>query len=320
MVDTELLEKKDLRDKMSDRVEVLDKVKKLLLIPKLDLMTMKQVADYYSSFDKKDEDGNPAPQIIDVSTVKKCYQRNKIEIDSDGTYVKKLSDFLTGHFVPLEKSSAKSVFKVSDEIIIEVPNRGIRCFSKRAVLRIGMLLRDSDIAKEVRTQLLNTFEHSTDEQKTADIDEETSIMLEIGRANMDGDEKAYKAAVIKAFAFKNRKNEALQAKNNELATNNKALAGEALTWTTRDSVNKAVRVIAGTLNQPFGYVWKYLYDELLYHHHISLSMRGKPPVLKYLHEDEWPKLIQSLAAVCEKYGLSFDNVMKKAKLSMPKEG
>lgn len=28
-------------------------------------------------------------------------------------------------------------------------------FSPRAVLRIGMLLRDSEVAKEVRTQLLN---------------------------------------------------------------------------------------------------------------------------------------------------------------------
>ena len=302
MKDTELLEKKDLRDKMSDRVDVLDKVKELFLIPSLNVMTVRQVADYY---------------VVPTETVKSCYKNNRNEIDSDGTCMKTINDFLTVNFKPLEKSKAKSVFKVSDDITIEIPNRGIRCFSKRAVLRVGMLLRDSDVAKEIRTQLLNTFEHSTDKQKTADIDEETSIMFEIGRANMDGDEKAYKAAVIKAFAFKNRKNEMLQAKNNELAANNIALSGEVLTWTTRDSVNKAVRVIAGTLNQPFGYVWKYLYDELLYHHHISLSMRGKPPVLKYLHEDEWPKLIQSLAAVCEKYGLSFDKIMKKARLSLP---
>lgn len=41
-----------------------------------------------------------------------------------------------------------------------IPNRGIRCFSKRAVLRFGMLLRDSEVAKEVRTQLLNIKEEA----------------------------------------------------------------------------------------------------------------------------------------------------------------
>ena len=46
------------------------------------------------------------------------------------------------------------------------------CFSKRAILRIGMLLRDSKVAQEVRTQLLNTFENASDKIKTQDIDEE----------------------------------------------------------------------------------------------------------------------------------------------------
>ena len=39
-----------------------------------------------------------------------------------------------------------------------VPNVGIILFPKRAILRMGMLLRDSEVAKEVRTQLLNITE------------------------------------------------------------------------------------------------------------------------------------------------------------------
>lgn len=39
---------------------------------------------------------------------------------------------------------------------LRVPNVGIRLFPKRAVLRLGMLLRDSRVAQEVRTQLLAT--------------------------------------------------------------------------------------------------------------------------------------------------------------------
>jgi hypothetical protein len=47
MTETALLEKKYLREQMAGRVEVLDKVKKLFLMPKLDMLTTQQVADYY---------------------------------------------------------------------------------------------------------------------------------------------------------------------------------------------------------------------------------------------------------------------------------
>ena len=36
---TDLLENRELRDQMSQRVDVLDKVKELFLLPKLDMMT-----------------------------------------------------------------------------------------------------------------------------------------------------------------------------------------------------------------------------------------------------------------------------------------
>ena len=36
-----------------------------------------------------------------------------------------------------------------------LPNRGMKLFPKRAILRVGMLLRDSEIAKEIRTRLLD---------------------------------------------------------------------------------------------------------------------------------------------------------------------
>lgn len=42
-----IVENKELREKVSGRVEVLDKVKELLLLPQLEMMTAKQVADYY---------------------------------------------------------------------------------------------------------------------------------------------------------------------------------------------------------------------------------------------------------------------------------
>lgn len=62
-------------------------------------------------------------------------------------------------------SDNKSLQKIESYrgyFIINFENENVRLgngktglFPKRAILRIGMLLRDSEVAKEVRTQLLN---------------------------------------------------------------------------------------------------------------------------------------------------------------------
>lgn len=137
---TDLVENKELRNQLIQKVEVLNKVKELFLLPKLNVMTVKQVADYYE---------------VNIDTIQRVYQRNKKEIDEDGTVVKTPKDFSNEQYVQLKSGKGKIVFKITDNITLELPTRGIKCFSQRAILRIGMLLRDSKIAKEVRTQLLN---------------------------------------------------------------------------------------------------------------------------------------------------------------------
>ena len=58
---------------------MLEKVKYLFTIPGTDAMTTPQVAAYYG---------------VDIDTVRRVYQRHKVEIDSDGTMMKKAEDFL----------------------------------------------------------------------------------------------------------------------------------------------------------------------------------------------------------------------------------
>jgi len=300
MTNTELIEKKDLREQLIGRIEVLDKVKKLFLIPEMEVMTTKMVADYFE---------------VEKSTIELCYQRNKKGINEDGVNIKSSKAFLNLQNVITEKQSYKTIVKISDTVTLEIPNRGIRCFSKRAILRVAMLLRDSKIAQEVRTQLLNTFEHATDEQKTLDINEETNIMLEIGRAAISGDIQRINEAYTSAIAFKNRHITKLEESNVELSRNNKALAGEILEWEDRACLNKAIRIIANTVHTKYAYVWKDLYEELLYKHGIGLKMRGKSPYIQYVKENEWKFVIQSLAAICEDKNISVSNVFKKAKIS-----
>ncbi|WP_242479850.1 hypothetical protein [Bacillus cereus group sp. N21] len=77
-------------------------------------------------------------------------------------------------------------------------------FPKRAILRVGMLLRDSEVAKEVRTQLLNIEENSKQEVKTQEIDKEMTLEMNIGRAISKGDYVAVAIAVKELEDYKNR--------------------------------------------------------------------------------------------------------------------
>lgn len=65
-----IISNRDMRDKCVGHYEVLEKVKKLLLLPRMDLMSIEQVANYYE---------------VSMDHVKSLYGLNREEIDSDGT-------------------------------------------------------------------------------------------------------------------------------------------------------------------------------------------------------------------------------------------
>lgn len=283
MNDLMLIEKKELRDQVADRIEVLNKVKKLFLIPEWEMMTIRQVADYYG---------------VEVDILRVLYSRNKNEIDNDGTTLKSYKDFLALQDVTVKKQiPGKTIIQLSDNTILEIPRFGIRCFSKRAILRIGMLLRDSEVAKEVRTQLLNTLEEATPEQKTTAIEIEASLQNKLLQAVMSGDLEAETQAKTKIIAFQNRHIQ-------QLENDQKILSAEILQWGDREKLNKAVRSIAFLRGVSVGKVWKELYNELLYKHHIGLQYRGRPPYIQHIKENEWPLVQQSLAAICIDHNIS----------------
>lgn len=150
---TEILLNFALRNKLADRMEVLDKVKELFLLPQLEMMTAQQVANYYG---------------VGVGAVQSCFKDNRDEISADGVS-KCTPKTMLERFVPkgqIVKTQYYADFKLSDEVTLRVPNVGINLFSKRAILRIGMLLRGSNVAREVRSQLLNAFEKTASKAPT----------------------------------------------------------------------------------------------------------------------------------------------------------
>lgn len=163
---TNLVTNKNLREELIGKVEVLDKVGTLLLLDELDMATVEMVAEYYG---------------VTVEVVKMCVKNNRDEIENDGYKVWKKLDFNESKINLL--SSTKTNFTVGlGESELVVSNRGIALFPKRAILRIGMLLRDSEVAKEVRTQLLNVAEvvkENNDEMLTQEIDKEKQLYMNI---------------------------------------------------------------------------------------------------------------------------------------------
>lgn len=312
-----LVDNKEARQRYIDRVEVLEKVKMLFLIPQLDMMTARQVADFYE---------------VDMHTIQICYQRNKKEIDGDGTIVKKPLDFAkiskdTG--CDFRQQAAVHVLEF-DGVQVVVSNRGVRCFSKRAVLRFGMLLRDSKIAQEVRTQLLNVFEHTESENPqalTAEIDKEEKLLKDaIGEAFASGDMMKFAEATMKLNAYKDRHIKAIEESNKELTEQNETLSkdndilsGNILEWSNRSSANKIVRLMASELKWDFGTAWNEIYNELLYKHNINLKSRktkdgrSSLPLLAFLHDDEWEVLYTTIAAMLQARYVNPSRIFVKAK-------
>lgn len=282
--ETDLINDETLRNQCIEHYEVLEKVKELFLIPGTEFMTSQQVADYYN---------------VDIDAVQKIYQRNLVELKSDGVTLSNLNNFLNGQDVQLETLKGKSNITYNSGYVLTVPNRGLKVFPRRAILRIGMLLRDSEIAKEVRTALLNIEEKTSDETKIADITEEQQLALSVGMAYASGNPDAIIMATGKMMDFKNRHIVTLEQ-------DNKALAGEILEWKDRSKLNAGIRKLSAVTRAPFKDLWVKLYKNLQYKYSIDLKSRngGKKPYIGNLKEEEWEKVLKSFSAMCKAYGQS----------------
>ncbi|MGH0485299.1 hypothetical protein ACQVPJ_12520 [Bacillus mycoides] len=172
-VTNEVIGPKGKRDRLIDRSEVLSGVKNLLLLPELEVATTQQVADFYN---------------VALGSLQNVINRNKEELILDGYETKKgnsIADSYRAKMTPQEilikKVGAYTVtMRNGDEYKFSSNSNGL--FPKRAILRVGMLLRDSEVAKEVRAQLLNTEENAAQSVETYEIDPEMELHTRLKRA------------------------------------------------------------------------------------------------------------------------------------------
>ncbi|GAB3014558.1 hypothetical protein GCM10023080_097320 [Streptomyces pseudoechinosporeus] len=119
-----LLESKSLRDSALERTDVLDRVKALSLLPDGMHVTTAMVAAYFE---------------VGLEAIKSLVKDHRGELETSGYHL------LVGE----ELRSFKDLSGLQSH------TRSLALFSRRAVLNVAMLLRDSEVARQVRTYLLD---------------------------------------------------------------------------------------------------------------------------------------------------------------------
>jgi ribosomal 50S subunit-associated protein YjgA (DUF615 family) len=143
-----LTESRTMRARTVDRVDVLDKVKALALLPDGVHATTDIVASYYE---------------VDIEAIKSLVKDNRVELSENGMRI------LVGE----ELRSFK------DLCGIESKARSLATYSRRTILNVGQLLRDSAVAKQVRTYLLEVEEQATPQQRSEAVE-----AIELAEARM----------------------------------------------------------------------------------------------------------------------------------------
>ncbi|WP_105970213.1 restriction endonuclease [Streptomyces geranii] len=128
--ETALLESKTLRDSVLERTDVLDKVKTLSLLPDGMHVTTAMVAAYFEVAER---------------AVNRMAQRHRDELTTNGLRI------LRGEELARFKGDTLSLYPERHP----QPRSSLALWSRRAILNAAMLLRDSEVARKVRTYLLD---------------------------------------------------------------------------------------------------------------------------------------------------------------------
>ena len=306
---------KEQRAALLDRIDVLNKVKAVMLMPGILMVTVKQLATYFEE---------------SVDNIQKCYANHKDELDANGVVSltpTALKERLIGKNFQLVGSKASQTFCIDDEYYFEIPNRGCKFFPPRAILNMAMLLPKSRVAQEIRSQLLNITEMTAPMDRIIPIEDEQEMLNDIGRAYVTGDLTAFAAATSKYSGYLNRNLAAASARIATLNTEkaaadaqiatlntekaalsevNAMLSEKAMVWEPRQTLNALIRAIAASaFNHKYSTAWDRFYRELKYRTGILIGQRrgvrtGKP-ALDAIRDEEWPQLMKVAASLCYDY-------------------
>ncbi len=288
---------KEQRDKYIERTDVLEKVKELNTLAGTEFMTTNQVAEFYE---------------VKKNVVHQVLSRNREEFIEDGVktgYGRELIDKIG----LTDKMSATKTntggFLIGDVFLTYSQNT---IFPKRAVLRIGMLLRDSEVAKEIRTLLLNVY-HDAEQGKeniikniNKELNLEQQLIMDKATAEYEGDWNEVAIINAKLFNLKNKRIKELETENKNLVTTATTIKD------SRQIINILIRNIAvRSFNNNFGMAWSTFYRKINYQLGINLKAReGKKSHLSKASQKELQEIEKVARAWATKLGLELDELLE----------
>lgn len=151
-----LTESPSLRAQYADRIDVLDKVKALAMLPDGTHVDLPMIARYYE---------------VAEDAIESVIRRNRQELEANGFQVLKGQAYRDFASVNLTDANPNA--------------RSITLFTRRAILNVGQMLTESSVARSVRTYLLDVEELASPEIRTEAIERAALARVQV---------LAYKAA------------------------------------------------------------------------------------------------------------------------------
>lgn len=279
-----LVENRELREQVITRVEVLEQVKEILTLGATDFVTVELAAKYYE---------------VEKNTIEVLIKRNRGEIEADGLVVhsgKEIKEILVTDKMSI--TNFRGYFEIDG---VKFANGKNTLIPKRALLRIGMLLRDSEIAKEVRDRLLDIVhdaEVNTDivNNVIEEIRSEQQISEDMLQAILAGDSN--KLSILQT--------ELLGLKNKRIAKLEETLVSSVTIKESRSKINMCIRRVAAyKYGNMFGLAWSDFYKFVNYKLGINIKARKGKGLDKFT--DDEIKEIEVLAKCwIESYEIDVD--------------
>lgn len=123
------------RNELVQRVDVLESIRPIPTLPGRDYITTEQVAIYFK---------------VHIDEVKKVCTKYKKEFADDGMETKTIEEITDGQEVEVEKQKGRVLVAYANGRNISIGYKGARVFPKKAVMRFGLLLENSILAKDLR--------------------------------------------------------------------------------------------------------------------------------------------------------------------------
>lgn len=250
-----------------NNIKVLESVKEILTLGD-EYITVKMCADYF--------------EVVENS-IKSVISRHKEELKENGfkMFSRKYVNSLNMHNATLEKvDKYKDVIHNNGEEII-VSNRGISLLTKRTLLNIGMLLRDSNIAKELRRRILDIVHDAEDDKGSIEnivneIDEETKLSMDLGVAMVKGNMNDVMNLNTKIFELKNKRIKQLEniIENSVTINDSKAKIRMCINYITPRKYNGK-----------YGLAWNDLYRFVNYKLGININGRSGNGLARFTDDE-----------------------------------